>query len=155
MNRVEILQIITGCVGTLGFGVLFNIKGKRLLMATIGGLLSWAVFVLLGNVIDSEPIRYFIVSALCSAYAEIIARVLKTPTTTIQITALIPLVPGASLYYTMAYALESDMAKFVTKAVSTLKLAAALALGIVFTTMIMTILYRLKGVKQHGDCKTV
>ena len=155
MSRVEILQIITGCIGTLGFAVLFNIKGKRLLMATLGGLLSWTLFVLLGNVIESEPIRYFIVSAICSVYAEIMARILKTPTTTIQITALIPLIPGASLYYTMAYALESDMARFVTKAVSTLKLAGALALGIVFTTMIMTIIYKIKGVGKHGKCEAV
>lgn len=155
MTRIEILQIITGYVGTLGFAILFNIKGRRLLGAAFGGFLSWTLFVLLGNVINSEPIRYFIVSATCSAYAEVMARVLKTPTTTLQITALIPLIPGASLYYTMAYALESDMARFITKAVSTLKLAAALALGIVFTTMIMTVIYKVKGAKRHGNCETV
>jgi len=155
MTQAEILQIVTGCLGTFGFSVLFNIKGKRLWMATLGGMISWTLFVLLGNVIESEPIRYFIVSAVCSAYAEIMARVLKTPTTTLQITALIPLIPGASLYYTMAYALESDMGRFVTKAISTLKLAAALALGIVFTTMIVTIIYKLKGVKQHGNNQTI
>ncbi|MBQ1965266.1 MAG: threonine/serine exporter family protein, partial [Clostridia bacterium] len=39
-----------------------------------------------------------------SVYAGIMARVLKTPATTFITTSLIPLIPGGSLYYTMAYA---------------------------------------------------
>ena len=116
MTTVELMQIFTGFLGTLGFSVLFHIRGKRLVMAALGGFLSWLLFVLLGNVISSEPIRYFVVSLLTSFYAEWMARLLKTPTTTFLMTTLIPLVPGASLYYTMAYALGSDMEKFIQKA---------------------------------------
>lgn len=148
MTQTELLQIITGFFGTLGFSILFNIKGKRLVMAAFGGFLSWTLFILLGNIIASEPIRYFIVSVSTSIYAEIMARVLKTPTTTILMTALIPLVPGASLYYTMAYALESDFARFFGKAIYTLQLSGALALGIVLTTMIVTIMNKLNTRKQ-------
>lgn len=137
MTHTEMIQIITGFLGTIGFSILFNIRGHRLVMAAFGGFLSWALFVLLGNVIGSEPIRYFLVSVAISVYAEIMARILKTPTTTVLMTSLIPLVPGASLYYTMAYALESDITRFVEKAISTLKLAGALALGIVITTMVV------------------
>lgn len=142
--RVEIIQIITSLLGTLGFAILFNVKGKRLVAAALGGLFSWTVFLLLGNLIPSEPVRYFIVSALISFYAEMIARVLKTPTTTVLMTALVPLVPGASLYYTMAYALGSDVEKFVEKALATLRLAGALALGIVITTMVMHTFYAIQ-----------
>ena len=137
MTQAELIQIFTGFLGTLGFSILFNIRGRRLAMAAFGGFLSWALFVILGNFIASEPIRYFIVSALISVYAEVMARILKTPTTTVLMTALIPLVPGASLYYTMAYALGSDMGRFLDKAINTVKLAGALALGIVVTTMIV------------------
>ena len=154
MTTVELMQIFTGFLGTLGFSVLFHIRGKRLVMAALGGFLSWLLFVLLGNVISSEPIRYFIVSLLTSFYAEWMARLLKTPTTTFLMTTLIPLVPGASLYYTMAYALGSDMEKFIQKAISTLKLAGALALGIVIATMVVKIM-KTKGDKQNGSIKTI
>jgi uncharacterized membrane protein YjjB (DUF3815 family) len=154
MTTVELMQIFTGFLGTLGFSVLFHIRGKRLVMAALGGFLSWLLFVLLGNVISSEPIRYFIVSLVTSFYAEWMARLLKTPTTTFLMTTLIPLVPGASLYYTMAYALGSDMEKFIQKAISTLKLAGALALGIVIATMIVKIM-KTKGDKQNGSIKTI
>jgi uncharacterized membrane protein YjjB (DUF3815 family) len=154
MTTVELMQIFTGFLGTLGFSVLFHIRGKRLVMAALGGFISWLLFVLLGNVISSEPIRYFIVSLVTSFYAEWMARLLKTPTTTFLMTTLIPLVPGASLYYTMAYALGSDMEKFIQKAISTLKLAGALALGIVIATMIVKIM-KTKGDKQNGSIKTI
>ena len=151
MTGVELMQILTGVLGTLGFAILFNIKGKRLVMAALGGFLSWTLFLLLGHVIVSEPARYFIVSMATSIYAEIIARVLKTPTTTIQMTALVPLIPGASLYYTMAYALESNIERFIEKAVYTLQLAAALALGIVVTTMVVTIMNKVKQEAKDGN----
>ena len=154
MTTVELMQIFTGFLGTLCFSVLFHIRDKRLVMAALGGFISWLLFVLLGNVISSEPIRYFIVSLVTSFYAEWMARLLKTPTTMFLMTTLIPLVPGASLYYTMAYALGSDMEKFIQKAISTLKLAGALALGIVIATMIVKIM-KTKGEKKNGSIKTI
>ena len=149
--RAEVIQIVTGLLGTLGFSILFNIKGKRLLAATFGGFLSWSAFLLLGLVIESEPVRYFLVSVLISFYAEMIARVLKTPTTTVLMSALVPLIPGGSLYYTMAYALGSNLEKFVAKAMSTLKLAGALALGIVITTMVMRAIYATKTIQDTEE----
>jgi len=42
-----VIQIVTGALGSLGFSVLFNIRGKKLLITTLGGLISWSVFLLL------------------------------------------------------------------------------------------------------------
>ena len=116
----------------------------------MGGLLSWTLFVLLDNIIASDPVNYIIVSMLTAMYAEIMARVLKTPTTTFITTSLVPLIPGGSLYYTMAYAFESDMTKFLDKAIYTLELAAALALGIIVTTSMVSIFYAVKEKLKTG-----
>ncbi len=142
MTKTEILQIITGFLGSCGFAVLFNIRGKRLAGAAIGGLLSWALFVLLGYWIASEPLRYFIVSVTMSAYSEILARLLRTPTTTFIMTALVPLIPGGSLYYTMAHALSGEWTDFSGRAIYTAQLAVALALGIVLTAAVMRFFVR-------------
>ena len=131
MTMNELTQILAGCVGTFSFAVLFNIRGKRLWAAALGGLLSWTFFLLLGRVIPSDPVNYFIVALLLSFYAEIMARVLKTPTTTFITTSLVPLIPGGSLYYTMASAFESNMGRFLEKGIATLQMASALALGII------------------------
>lgn len=155
MTQNDILQILSGCVGSLGFGVLFNIRGMRLFAAAMGGLLSWTLFVLLDNFIVSEPVNYIIVSMLTSMYAEVMARVLKTPTTTFITTSLVPLIPGGSLYYTMAYAFESDLTKFLDKAISTLELAAALAMGIILSTTLTTIFFKILQKRKNALEKRV
>ncbi len=142
MTSGELIQISAGLIGSLCFGVLFNIRGKKLIAAAFGGFLSWGLFLLLSRIIPSEPVNYFIVAAVVSMYSEIMARILKTPATPIVTTSLIPLIPGGSLYYTMAYVFESDFSKFIEKALSTLKLASALALGIIVVTAISQLLFR-------------
>ena len=132
----EIIQILSGFLGTLGFGILFNIRGKKLIFGSLGGLISWTVYLLLALFISSEPLIYLIVSIVTSLYAEFLAYKLKTPTTTFMIISLIPLIPGGSLYYTMAYALGGDLESFISKATSTLQLAAALSIGIIIVLAI-------------------
>ena len=136
MTKTDIIQILAGFVGSFAFACLFNIRGKRLIAAAVGGLLSWLLFMLFRNFIPSDPVNYFVVALLMSFYAEVMARVQKTPTTTFITTSLVPLIPGGSLYYTMASAFESNLPRFLERAISTLQLASALALGIIFATTV-------------------
>lgn len=126
-----LLQILMAFFGTIGFGILFRSRGKKLLLGGLGGMLSWTLFLVLGHWIESEPIRYFIVSVIISVYAEVLARICKTPAGTFGILSLVPLVPGGGLYYSADYALSGDMGAFVEKALSTLSLTAMLSVGIV------------------------
>lgn len=148
MTNFEVLQIIMGFIGTLGFGVLFNVRGIRLIIAAIGGLLSWYLFVVFSNFITNETINYFLVAFSVSIFAEIMARLLKTPATVFASLSIIPLIPGSSLYYTMAYAFESDLSNFLIKAVDTLKLASALALGIITAITFTKIFFNVFNFKQ-------
>lgn len=137
MHTIDvIIQIAASFFGTLGFGFLFNIRGKKLFWAALGGMLSWALFLALGLFIENEAIRYFIVSVCSTSYAEIMARVLKTPASTFSITVLIPLVPGGAMYYTTTYVLSGANDLFIDKAIYTLELSVALSLGIVLVTAI-------------------
>lgn len=142
MTVTEIIQLSASLIGSLCFGVLFNLRGKRLAAAALGGLLSWGLFLIISRFTDNEPVNYFIVAAVVSLYSETMARLLKTPAAPIVTTSLIPLIPGGSLYYTMASAIESDFPAFIAKASSTLKLASALALGIIIVTAISRIIFR-------------
>ena len=138
----EIFQIIAAFIGSFGFAILYNIRGKKLAFAALGGFLSWSLFLLLGLFIESETIGYLIVSAIVTFYSEIMARALKTPTTTFITTALIPLIPGGSLYYTIANAFAGNIESFLKNGVITLKLAIALALGVVVITALVNLINR-------------
>ena len=143
-----ITQIIAGFVGSIGFGILFNVHGRKLLMASFGGFASWSLFLGLSAFIKNEPLNYFIVALIISVYAEIMARKLKSPTTCFITISLIPLIPGGSLYYTMAYAFQSDIENFTSKGIYTLSLAAALALGIIVATTFTRIINIKRGVSK-------
>ena len=131
---MDLIQICMGYLGSLGFGVLFHLRGKKLIIASLGGFLSWSVFLALAGLIPSEAIRYFLASAAVTVYAEVFARVLKTPTTTFLVVSLIPLIPGGALYYTMNYALNEQWSSFINQAFYTLELAFCLAVGIIAVT---------------------
>lgn len=150
----QMIQIVTGALGSLGFSILFNIRGKKLVITTLGGLVSWAVFLLLEHWIPGEAMRYFLAMTAISVYAEVFARIEKTPTTTFLVPSVIPLIPGSALYYTMNYALNEQWSLFIQKAFYTLELAMALALGILAVTTatrLVTAVLRHRQKKESPD----
>lgn len=151
---MDLIQIFTGFLGSLGFSILFHIRGRKLLVASLGGLMSWAVFLVLAPLFPGEAVRYFFASAAVTVYAEVFARIIKTPTTTFLVPSLIPLIPGGALYYTMNYALNEQWPAFAAKAIYTLELALSLALGIIavttLTRMLMVITKKLRGLELRS-----
>ena len=131
-----ILQIAMSMAGSFGFSLLYHIRGKKLLLAALGGGLSWALHLALAPVLPSEPIRYFLCACFVACYAEVLARLLKTPATTFLIPSMIPHIPGRSLYQTMRYALDKEWMECLSQAFYTFKLALALAMG---SVVILTI----------------
>lgn len=135
-----LLESLFAFFATLGFGILFNIKGKNLFYAALGGGLSWffsASFINNGFSVTSS---FFVTSVIFSIYSEIFARILKTPVTTLVICALIPLVPGGGMYYTMYEAVTGNIMKSLELGIQTLANAGALSLGIILVSTITRIL---------------
>ena len=145
-DSVAIIQITASFFGTMGFCFLFNIRGNKLWLAALGGMLSWLLFLSLESIVASEGIRYFLVSVCSTVYAEILARILKTPATTFSIITLIPLVPGGALYHTATFAMSGEATQFLEKLIYTVELALALSLGIVVVTAVFRYTKRLKKV---------
>ena len=142
MSANEILiQILMAGLGTLGFNILFNIRGKKLVLATLGGVISWAVFLALAPFLPGEAIRYFLSAAVITVYGEFMARVEKTPTTTFLVPSIVPLIPGSALYYTMNYALNKQWSQFAQQAFYTIQLALSLAVGIIAVTTVYRIFW--------------
>ena len=145
----SIIQILMGGLGTLGFNILFNIRGRKLVLATIGGVISWAVFLGIAPVLPGEAARYFVAAAVVTVYGEVMARVVKTPTTTFLVPSIVPLIPGSALYYTMNYALNKQWTLFSNQAFYTLQLALSLAVGIIAVTTLTRLLW--SAVKYHQN----
>lgn len=127
-----LIEVIASFFVAYSFGVLFNIKGKYLIVAGFGGSIGW-LFYKLGLLIGlSDSGALFIASLIFSIYCEISARIFKTPATLLSVCCLIPLVPGYGVYNTMYELLKGDYFKGIDYAISTLSSAFALALGVIF-----------------------
>ena len=136
MRRVSAFLLVPANVASFAFGILFNTRGKKLIFAAICGALGWFVYkfsLLLGY---TDITSLFLASISLSIYSEIFARVLKTPVTTFVIAALIPLVPGGGMYYTMVEAISGNIMKSLETGIKTMASAGALALGIVLVSTI-------------------
>ncbi len=131
-----IKQILLSTLGSLGFGFIFNIKGKKLIFASLGGGLGWGIYNLLTRLNTSVLFAMFCASIAISIYCEIAARLLKSPVTTFIIVSLIPLVPGSGMYYTMYETIQGNTSKAIHTGISTLACAGTLAIGIILVSSI-------------------
>lgn len=139
-----IIQIISSVAASLGFGIIFNIKGRKLLFASIGGGISWAFYLIFKNINYSDVLAFFLSAIIFSIYSEIFARILKTPVTTLIICALIPLVPGTGMYNTMYETITGDIYNASLTGINTLASAGSLALGVIFVSSITRQIVKIK-----------
>ncbi len=139
-----IIQSLIAILATYWFGIIFNVRGKKLLYASLGGGLSWLIFVFALDFNIANPIAYFIASIFLTIYAEILARILQTPVTTLLVPGLIPLVPGGGIFYTMLYTVQNNTTKAILQGLDTLFAAGSLAFGVVFVSSITKIIKDIK-----------
>ena len=133
----ELRQLLMAFLGSLAFSLLFNVRGKKLLPAALGGVISWGVFLLAKLLAVGETIGYLIAATVLTLYAEMMARLLRSPSTVFLVCAAIPLIPGGGLYETMRYAVAGQWENFFGTAMNTLALSLAIAGGILLGTTLV------------------
>ena len=144
-------QSIFAFFATLGFGILFNIKGQKLFYTGLGGGLSWFISLICQGFGFNINASFFISSIIFSLYSEIMARILRTPVTTLIICALIPLVPGGGMYYTMYEAINGNILESITLGLNTLSSAGSLALGILFVSTLTRLIMSAKKKREFRE----
>lgn len=135
-----IIKTIASIFATLGFCVVFNIKGKNLLYASLGGGLGWLIYMLALKLELSTTTSMFFASLVIGLYSEIMARVHKAPVTIFVVCALIPLVPGGGMYYTMLESVKGNINTSLQLGLETLTNAGALAVGIVLISSLSRVI---------------
>ncbi len=150
----ELIQICTSFLGSLGFGILYNIKGKKLGVIGMGGMLSWIVY-LMGMALFQDKIgALFLATLAVGALSEGLARILKTPVMTLLVPMLIPLVPGSDLFYATSSLLLNEIETSSEFLNLVIKEAAAIAFGIILITSTVQILHRFQ-LDRHSHKKNI
>lgn len=136
MNFLPCLWAFLACAG---FCLVFNMRGRVLVLASLGGAIGWFVY-LLFNPLQNDIIQFFLATVATAVYSEIMARVMKRPATEFQVVALLPMVPGGGIFYTMEYCVIGNNEMFIRTGLHTLGIAGALAMGILLISSFVRLL---------------
>ena len=102
MMKEWLLPIVSAALGSLSFAMFFGVRSRKLWFSLLGGALNWGLYLLAMKKMGlPATMAYALGAAAGTLYAEILARIVKTPVTVFVITSVIPMVPGGALYYTM------------------------------------------------------
>lgn len=137
-------QIVMSLLSSIGFGILFNLRGRRLMLAGVGGMLGWTLYLILYHYTGQEVVCYGLATIATTLYSQALARIVKSPATLFLVPSVVPMLPGGYLYYTMLYAVQGNWEQFLSEGVLTLSTAAAIAVGIMVGSSLYTTLLAVK-----------
>ena len=131
-----VVQIIAALVGSVGFAIFFKMKGRQIALAGLGGAVTWMVYLFVQSFVTGYFVPYFAAAVFVAVYAEIMARINRAPATIFLTAAAVPLIPGGSLYYTMAGLVNKDEVLFTQSGEAAIVIALAIAMGFVVVAVI-------------------
>ena len=132
-----LLDVIIAGVSTFGFAILFRVDFKYIGWGVIAGSLSWAVYLLSGELIPNTFFCALMSAVFATMFSELLAYICKTPTTVFLMQALIPMVPGGSLYYTMSNLIMKDYAAAAIKGIATMEVILCVSGGVVAASLVV------------------
>ena len=148
--REFVLPCLYAFLGSCGFCFIFNVRGVEVPLSGLCGMISWLVYLLFGGMFETDVMQYFFAAAALDLQAEILARMRKVPVTLYLIIGMVPLVPGARIFYTMEDFLRGENASFLDNLLYTVKIGGAIAVGLVVSKLVFNLTIS-KFIKKHHD----
>lgn len=140
------VQGLSALFASLGFAILFHIRGKKLIVASIIGGFGGIAYSLCLSYGYSQVPALFVASITISILSEIGARIMKCPVTIFLLSALIPLVPGGGMYYTMLAVVKDNIDLAIQTGADTLVQACSIVIG---CTLVSSGFYMLKSIRTR------
>lgn len=116
---------------SVGFCVIFNVKGKDTFYGGIGSAFGWFLYLICYRRFGSIVGGYFLATVATTLYSEFMAVFRKKPSTIFLIPSIIPFVPGGGVFRAMAGWLNGDEETFLTQGRYSITVAGAIAMGII------------------------
>lgn len=152
MNCLQ--AFIGGYLISYGFGILFNISDRKALrMAGMTGATGTFIYQASMEFGFGDYIANFLGSLAFSWFAEIQARRLKKPVTVFSAPALIPLVPGGTVFQTLLAFSKNQLFTGLNLSIKCLTISAMLVLGIMVISTIYTLVSKAKRKEEPDSCE--
>ena len=135
-----VVQCIASVIACYGFVIIFNIHGTGNLLCALGGGITWGAYCVTQALGGQELLCCFTATVVAAIFAEIMARVRKYPAISYLISSLLPLIPGAALYYAAQEAFRGNTAAFAAHSARALSIAAVMSVGILLIVSLTRLL---------------
>ena len=124
------LEVLIAAVGTIAFSILFQVNPRHHFFCGLVGGIGWLVYRLVTDASGSAIFATFVATLVLTACCRWFSTLRHTPTIVFLVCGIFTLVPGAAIYYSAYYLFLNEGAETAYYAGMTLKLGAAIALGI-------------------------
>lgn len=138
-------QLIASFFGSVGFALLFHLKGKSVLWTSLGGFFSWFVYLGVGIVHPSYGLQILCAGVFLGMYTEIMAIFTKMPRTAYIAVGIIPLIPGAALYRMMYHFFMKSYRQTLDYGVEALVTSVAIGAGLLLAMVVWKLIRPLLG----------
>lgn len=135
-------EFVLAFAGSFFAGVLFNVRGRKLLLTGISGVLGWLVFIHVTALTGSSMVSILAGAVAVGIFSEAAARIFKSPATVFSVPGIFPIVPGIAAYETIQFLFSDRLPEAGGKIVETLSGAGAIAFGILLVTAAFRIMSR-------------
>lgn len=132
-----ILPFIFAFCSTVGFCIIFHVPKKHIIPAALVGACGWVTYSYCIASNSGSVLGCFAASCTVALLSDIFSRLFKDAATIFIIPGILPIVPGANMYYTMLAILERDLDKTASIGTETLLMAGAIAVALL---MVMSII---------------
>ena len=140
-------------LGTLGYALLLRVELRLVPTVTLLGVLAFALYELLWRLTGDLFLSNFAGALLASVAGYLLAILYRAPATIFYTPAIIPLVPGGLLYYTMYAAIKASASDFLRYGADALLvglgIASGIILGVIAVRIARTLLAFCK--KKHSE----
>ena len=133
----ELLRIFGLCAAaTMFYALLLRTPVKALFLSAVLGSTGYVVFILSDRYMANTLTAYFLGTLFISVTGELLARIMRMPSTVFVIPSVIPLVPGYGLYLSMLLLVQNDFDGFIKTGAQTLFTAGIMAVAIALTNFV-------------------
>ena len=139
-------QFMAAAAGTVAFALLFGVPRRFYPYCGLIGGSGWLLYCLPGDALSAAEATFFAAVWVMSA-SRLCAVRKKCPVTVFLISGIIPLVPGAGIYWAAFYMVTGELAQAAEAGFAAVKSAAAIVLGIICIYELPQKIFRI-GMKQ-------
>ncbi len=130
ISHSPVITCFVSFVACAGFVIVFNVHGHGNLLCALGGAITWAAYCI-ALALGCQPLLCcFVATCVAAAFSEIMARVRKYPAISYLVISIVPLIPGAGVYYAVQQMIRGNMELAAEHGLNALATAGVMAAGI-------------------------